>query len=429
MPLAILLCLVQTADDLEKAADRLTRRAERMTGVRLANPVPVELRSRKDYETILAGEARAGGTREADSPGAVAYRLLGLLPERTDPVGTTVAMRRMQTGASYDPREKKILVLEGTPPGAALDALLFHEIVHAIQDQEHDLLALREAARTSKSHDRSLALRFLVEGEAAFWTTVYQLGALGEDFFALPKTAQRYAFSSSKSLTTKGIVSRLTQGLDESSPAFRRAAASLRSSPPILVRKHYDPYLRGMYAAYLLWEAGGRDGLRAAFRSPPACTRDMMFADRKRRPVVTVAAPALGDTLPGWKATFEDTAGALTLHALLEGDSRTADTVARAWDGDRVTVWRKEEDALLAASLVFDSKRAAAAFGRALGRLFDRAWHDGEETQGHRCAATVHRVSGPDHLLVSVRDVRVDLLRGRLPEARHDLLKLLERSP
>ena len=125
----------QTDDDtrLQKRVKILRRQVERMVGVKLKATVPASYVTRKDYEKLLVEpvDKDAKSKPRAESGGALAYRLLGLLPKKTNLQRSTVTMRRMQTGAFYDPGTKAIRVLEGKISAAALDALLFHELVHS----------------------------------------------------------------------------------------------------------------------------------------------------------------------------------------------------------------------------------------------------------------------------------------------------------
>jgi len=91
-----------------------------------------------------------------------------------------------------------------------------------------------------------------------------------------------------------------------------------------------------------------------------------------------------------------------------------ADAVARGWNGDRVQVWQKEEEALFAGVLAFDSKSTASRFVRQVERLFCETWNEKGKTEKHRCKA-VHHQAGADHLVLSQRENQLVLLRGTLP--------------
>lgn len=416
---------------LQKRVNGLARRVELMLGVKFKGEIPATRKTREDYEALLTNSVKEETPRAAESAGTIAYRLLGLLPAKTDPVQSSVTMRRLQTGAYYDPLEKKIFVIEGKIPAAALNALILHELVHAIQDQEHDLVKTRAEARKARSHDRRMALTFLVEGEAAFWTLVYQVKAMGDDFLTISPTGRKMTMSMYKSMTSSGIIRHLTGGVKEGS-GFSAAAASLRRSPPLLIRKHYDPYLRGMYAAYRIWEEKGKAGLRETFRtSLPLCTRDMMFSqDMARRPrgIVEVRPAPIGDILgEPWKNTFEDTGGALVLHTMFEHDRRAADIVAKAWDGDRLQVWQDGRVAFIAGVFAFETSRNASTFAKSLERLFKDRWTKGKKPTRDRCKA-VHYSVGPDHLLVKTSKNLVAFARGAVPSSGHEIVEALAAS-
>lgn len=427
VPLVLAPAPEQDPDEkLQGVVNRLAGKAETLTGIKFKEEIPAAFQSRNDFEETLEKSVKVGDPQQTVAPATLAYQLLGLLPPNVSPAEKSKEMMRTQTGAYYDPKKKKLFIVRGRMTPETLAALIFHELIHGMQDQQHDLVAIRDSLRKAKNHDGVLAFNFLVEGEASFWTHVYQLSLLGENFMKMPPAAQRMAFSTSKALSSSGVVNYLTQGAN--TPELRKAAEEMRKVPPILIRKHNDPYLRGRYACYRVWEQEGAKGLRALFRKPPPCTRDMMFADewvKSPRTTAKIRLASLQDVLgKDWKNTFEDTGGSITWHTMFEEEKRVADDIAEGWDGDRLQVWQTDKAALLAGVVAFNSKRTASTFERNFEQLFRDVWKKGQETKKHSCKAK-HWIAGTDHFVLKKKGQIAAFARGAVPEDCKGLMETL----
>ena len=429
---------------LQERTDRLAARAEEMLGIRRRARVAAVRQDRDAFEKFLRErlerefpEARREALRSC-------WRLLGLVHDRFDLGGGLVALLRTQAGAYYDAETKRLHLLAAGLPEAVLDGILFHELVHALQDQEHDLGRLQKALAEGGHDDAATAWRFLVEGEATFWTQIFMLESMGQTLAETPAAARELAFGMGRNCTTPDVVRHIelqAARLGPAIPDLKAAAAQIRTTPPILVRRLADPYLRGLYAAYRIHERTGAAGFRALFRKDPALlsTRDFLFPDEAlRRPrgmsllKLSALPEAVGEgpsTPPEarWSKVYEGTLGALTLHVLFEQERAEADAAALAWQGDRVEVWRRGQDAFLAGVFDFSTDEAAALFVRRLERLYRERWARGgpvrpEPGEGVRLA------SGADGFWIQSQGRTVAFCRGRLPDDPAKLLAALWRS-
>lgn len=120
-----------------------------------------------DADAYIAAAAEHERERPREKRELTAFRkglsLLGLSSTPAD-VGSDLRARYDRAGAFYDPKERRITVLNR---GYALDdegsfALLVHEMVHALQHQEGAFAA--EAA--AGTYDQWLARRAVIEGDA-----------------------------------------------------------------------------------------------------------------------------------------------------------------------------------------------------------------------------------------------------------------------
>lgn len=412
----------QSNEELQKRVNDLCKDVADTLGVQFENEVPAAYQSREDFRKFVEASFEKEMPAEKRDALTRTYRLLGLVPKDFDLVKTIGEMMESQAAAYYDPETKKMYVLMSDSENSMLDMILFHELVHAVQDQEHDLNNTMKKLAEAGNDDAASAYRFLVEGEASFWMQAYmveqQTGTAWEE---LPAMAKNMALGQAKNTTTKSIIQSMelqAKMMGDDNPDLIKAAEQIKNVPPIFVRSLVDPYMRGMYAASKLYDEGGAAAFRTQFKDdPPTNTRDMMFADdwmeNPKRGFETVRfddlAPVFGD---GWTKLHEDTIGAVTLHTFFEDSRSTADKIAKGWQGDRVQTWSKGEDAVVCGRIVFANDGAAEAFVKNLDRLYREQWTSGKIVE--HAGEFTHLSDGADHLLIQRKEASVVFARGAL---------------
>ena len=282
-----------------------------LSGMELRDPVRVERRSRADLERYLEfkiDEEFPEGRAELLSE---AYGLLGLVPSDLDLRATLKALYLEQIAGFYDPDSTTLFVLDDQAD-AAIESLLAHELVHAIQDQSTDLDAI---TGPDLSNDRRVAAQAAIEGHA---------------------TLVMFEFLMERQRGEAEKVTDLPNFSATLVPAFEAAIAespTLSRAPLVLQESVLFPYRGGVAFVESLWrERGGRP---PPFGSDlPSSTEQVLhpegFASGRHEGFRNVQL-AVED---GWRRLYEDTLGELELGILLEthGGSRTA---ARGWAGDR----------------------------------------------------------------------------------------------
>lgn len=106
------------------------------------------------------------------------YALFGLLPDKYQPDEGRAAQVQEIAGVYFPEDNEIVLVDRGEPlDGDAVISTFAHELVHALQQRSHDLMAQEE--RAASSRDAWLALRALTEGEATLYQLLVQTKLLG----------------------------------------------------------------------------------------------------------------------------------------------------------------------------------------------------------------------------------------------------------
>ncbi len=304
--------LVTSSDPrLAEIAVRILPDLASLSGMELRDPVRVERRSRVELERYLEfkiDEEFPEGRAELLSE---AYWLLGLVPRDMDLRGTLKALYLEQIAGFYDPDSTTLFVLDDQPD-EAIESLLVHELVHAIQDQTTDLDAI---TAPSLDNDRRAAAQAAIEGHATlvmFEFLMQQQGRGASDVMDVPDFAAR---------------------LGPALEAARTEAPALAGAPLVLQESVLFPYRGGVTFVESLWkERGGRP---PPFGSDlPGSTEQVLHAEEFVRGQPDVPRTVEISVEEGWSRLYEDTLGELEIGILLEtvGASRTS---ARGWGGDR----------------------------------------------------------------------------------------------
>lgn len=297
------------------------------SGMELREPVRVERRSRAELERYLEfkiDEEFPEGRAELVSE---AYGLLGLVPGDIDLRRTLKALYLEQVAGFYDPDSTTLFVLDDQPD-EAIESLLVHELVHAIQDQNTNLDSI---TAPGLDNDRRVAAQAAIEGHATLVMFEFLLMRQGQGVFDLTDVPD---FSA-----------RLGPALE----AARMESPTLAGVPLVLQESVLFPYQGGVTFVEALWkERGGRP---PPFGSDlPTSTEHILHPeDFARGPDVPRTVEVSVED--GWTRLYEDTLGELELGILLEtvGASRAH---AIGWGGDRYVLLGDE-----------DGRRSLAWFG------------------------------------------------------------------
>lgn len=304
--------LVTSSDaKLAEIAARILPGLASRSGMELRDPVRVERRSRAELERYLEFKIEEEFPKERAALLSEAYALLGLIPRDLDLRGTLKSLYLEQIAGFYDPDSTTLFVLDDQPDDA-IESLLVHELVHAIQDQHTDLDAITDPGL---SNDRRVAAQAAIEGHATlvmFEFLMQQQGRGDLDVVEMPNFSER---------------------LGPALEAARTESPTLAGAPLVLQESLLFPYRGGVRFLEALWKA--RAGRPPPFGTDlPASTEQVLHPedfvhgkqDDPRELDVSVE--------DGWIRLYEDNLGELELGILLEtvGGSRSA---AFGWGGDR----------------------------------------------------------------------------------------------
>jgi hypothetical protein len=274
----------------------------------------------------------------------LAMKRMGMLPADADYKKIVIDLLTDQIAGFYDPWERRLYIANWNTTGLAMmdDAVMAHEIDHALQDQHFNLRTFMTAE--AKNADATSARQALVEGDGMALMLEYVL------------TAAQPAGS-------KMDVAALMWANDAAVRQMKQMAAlnlgSLGNAPLILREGLMFPYLGGLEFVAHVRKTQPWKGVDAVFKKPPLSTEHIMHPavyDAYERPDVISPAGAPPAALAGWKQSYQNVTGELGLGLFLRqhgvpssagggGIGSTpsapgkAELAATGWGGDRLVVF------------------------------------------------------------------------------------------
>jgi len=400
LPLLMLVPTKSTAQnskdaDLLAQVESLKADAERYRGLNFLYDVPVELLDPSEVSPLIARLISDEIPEDQDRKYTDLYIMLGLMPRGSDFLDSYQSMTEEQVAGLYDPKAKTFYVVDiniadmyssvlgglGDVPGVGSlvsgfvnglfpgindifgKAIILHELVHALDDQNYDIESALDEIREDNSDDTQLAYQSLLEGSATLAMNRYQLDALNE----------------------VGLDSEMLGANMSTDVSF---AESLIDYEPFMERLMLVPYLKGTEFLQVAYNSGGTDGINEVFSDPPASMEQILHPEEyyMSRDIPSHADPVeLAGVLQGWRSEADDNLGELITGMVFElntGDQDLANRISAGWDYDTITTWRSPEGILAFSWItVWDTEKDATEFFDGYKQLLDvrypgGTWHD-----------------------------------------------------
>lgn len=251
-------CAVLAQSPAAERIHALAAEVARITGFAARRAVPVETLTRAEWKRYVQREIEREvktGELMADQ---TTLRLFGLVPRDFDLRQTTIDLLAEQAAAVYDHRKKRMLLLEDGSAGVMEEAILVHELAHALADQHYDMRRfLDKGVRTGEQQAARLAV---VEGQAMWVMLEWQMGRMGVG----PLAEQREA-------------------LERMLPALGSMAAAsypvFATAPLYLQESLLFPYTAGVLFHQAAVEKLGARAFREVLERPPETTRQILHPE------------------------------------------------------------------------------------------------------------------------------------------------------
>ena len=365
---------------VELASDLLPELAAR-SGLELREPVRLERRSREQLIRYLEGKLDEELPPHEARATVDVYALLGLVPRDLDLRSVLLGLYTEQVAGFYEPDSTALFVLDDQPD-IALEGLLVHELVHALQDQNADLDAL---TGTDIGNDRATAAQAAIEGHATLVMLEHmteQMTGVAIDLGDVPDFATQM----------RPILG-----------AIPNQFPALAGAPRIIQEALLFPYLEGTSFVQALWTRSGRTGERVAPFGDhlPESTEQVLARSTNDDPVGLELSAA------GSEVVRQDGLGRLEVGIFLE-EHGAEGGAADGWEGDRYVLVELENGTrALGWYAVWEDEAARSRFVRAmqavLPRLGPEASLDAVEVGGRQ--ATLLRLGGIEGVTARLTDL------------------------
>lgn len=327
--LGLLVCVsaAARADEagvLRKLTGETALELRRVRGKSLKRIPPVQIVSKEQYveEYVLKTfDMTWGGDFERSLE---IFKALGMIPADLQAKPFLRRYGAAMTVAAYDYFGKRILFPQ---PTVSRDVLL-HELVHACQDQEHDIRKMMSASGFEL--DRTLAMGALFEGEATNVQLRYSMGRSRVLAGVLPYGTLRKEARARSEQLREHIMRRLGD------------------VPPNLIRAQAFVYDEGvLFVERLRRRKPNWAAVDAAYKMPPRSTTQILHPQKyiDGEWPIELRLEDEGGFIPGYRLVAQNTLGEFGMRLFLEthlpGLERPEKAV-EGWRGDRVLLYRDE---------------------------------------------------------------------------------------
>jgi hypothetical protein len=307
----------QSRAEIEQIAAQLTE----ITGLKLRKPIDSTTITRTQLKQFLDQQIKENVKPAEIRAEEITLKKFGLVPQTFDLRKTTVDLMTEQAAAFYDYRKKRLYLLESTAAGEMQHAALVHEVAHALADQHFKLDKYIRGA--SSTDDGSLARMAVMEGQATWLMSEFEVRKTGMSLAKSPATAEMMARESESASATGSY------------PVLDNAPLYLRES--LLF-----PYTAGMRFQQKVIERVGTAGFAEVFRRAPSSTQQIIHPELygKSGSPPRPPLPRLPDE-KHYKGFAEGGVGEFD-HAILLRQYATkadADDIAPHWRGGFYRLW------------------------------------------------------------------------------------------
>lgn len=357
---------------------RIEQQTSELRGLPFKNPVNYKIIDRSELHRVLVEKVKEQYTEQEMHDYHRTLAAVGLVPEGTDLLNVLVSLYNEQVAAFYVPEEHSLYTFKDLVFSSNLDKMLLsHELTHALQDQNFDLLKYPLKVKTND--DLALATSALIEGDATVLMTRWY----------------EENVDPSKMLQDVGAM-------------FSQNTAKLREAPPYLREMLMFPYQEGQQFVTALYSSGGNAAVDAAFRNPPTTTKEILHPDKFLHQHATpehLDLPKL--EAADWRLIGSNSLGEFGTRFILAQDmgAYDAQVLAEGWNGDRYDVYEKGTNGptALVWMTAWEAEPQATEFAGAYKKVIEkRAATPAPSLRIHRDGKHVTVIQSPDPAFVDL---------------------------
>lgn len=351
-------------DELEKRSQKFQKEVTRLRGVGFKEKVNVGIYSKDQLLKFISTEFKKELPPEKAKRYEKAYQHFKLIPDDMDLFQSLIVLFAESIAGFYHPKTKELKLVrpeEGSPEGGNMmgidqEAITFvHELTHAAQDQNFDLVTLPMEEITND--DMVSAVKCLVEGEASI-------------------VGWKYGFDATFDQVIKLINNQYKSGM------LPGKAGKL---PRYLRETLTFSYGYGCDFVLAVWKGNEEnwDAITAMYDDLPSSTEQVLhpekyWKDRDNPTVITL--PKLDKE---WDLLTNNVFGEFVVRIVLrevKASRRSSRKASEGWDGDRYHIYEKEGGVSSAWYTTWDTEEDAKEFFSAYLKGLEKTFPRDEES-------------------------------------------------
>ncbi len=326
-----------------------------ISGMKLLHPVPCAFIGKDRINRFLKQRVHDGGSPKELRAEEMVLKKFGFVPADFDLAGSTVDLLTEQAAAFYDYNRKKLFIAD-TTPSESQDAVLAHELAHALADQSFHLA--RYISQGRKSDDGATARLAVMEGQATWLMSEYLARRAGRSLRDSPEAV--------------ALLANADAAAGGQFPVFE-------SQPLYLRRSLVFPYTQGMMFQDAALRHDGQEAFAEVFQRAPVSTAQIMHPEKYFARVAPTDPQLPHPRLPrAYRGLVEGSLGEFEHNILIEQFSgrEAARDIAPHWRGCNFQLVenRNAKRAVLLYAVEWDSQENARRYFAAYRQALEKKW-------------------------------------------------------
>jgi hypothetical protein len=323
--------------------DKMMSSVEQLRGVKFKSKVDYEIVNREQMLKVIKDEISRQYNKDDIMYMDVILKLLKIVDASFNLEEFMDKLYQEQAGGLYDARSKKLYIADWIQ-AELLDIVLFHELVHALDDQYYDL---EKFAFSEKSSDVKMAHLSIIEGIGTYYMLEYTFEKFGMDAEQMKDVINFDVLYRMQDINT-------LPGMD-----------AIGNAPKYLIQQLLFPYFKGAGFVSAFIKANSEKRLSELYTNPPVSTEQIMHIER-----YTTDKPGRVEIkldrkkLKGWGVVYSDEMGEMGLNLMLNDNLSVdeSDLASEGWNGDRLILLKNGDKYGLIMRIAWDSEKDVGEF-------------------------------------------------------------------
>lgn len=320
--------------------DKIIKEAEAIRGLTSVKSIGFKLMNKNQIKDFIREQIYRDYSEADLSNEETFLKILGLVPNDFKLGNFYIDLYTEQAAGIYDYISKSFYIADWMPD-FLLDPVIFHEAIHALDDQHFNL---RNYFNKRLTNDEKFARAAVIEGEGTYFMMKYLLNSIGAEM---------------KSEIDYEAMSDFLENI----PILPQTEASSRI-PNFIKNQMLFPYIKGLsFIANFLKKHPSND-LAMLYKNPPASTEQIMHTEKYNYDKPLKEKAKFNLKMEDWKAIYCNNVGEYSLLLILEEklSKEISQKAAEGWGGDYYCIIQKDNYKGVIFKSIWDNSGEAKEF-------------------------------------------------------------------